>query len=84
MMGPWAVSVGEQVLVYDISGNPLFRVANEQLARDAVCAVNSHDDLVAALKSAKSELGFLHVGSDRTLHVIDKIDAALAKAEGGK
>lgn len=46
-----------------------------------VRAVNSHDDLVAALKSAKSELGFLHVGSDRTILVIDKIDAALAKAE---
>ena len=44
--------------------------------------LNAHDDLVAALKSAKSELGFLHVGSDRTVLVIDKIDAALAKAEG--
>lgn len=85
-MGPYKTernwcNLEDDWFVLDSDGKVFCECLRESIADEIVKKMNAHDDLVAALKEAKNELGFLYQGGTRTIALIDRIDAALAKAD---
>lgn len=82
---PWQVDENGAIYQPFFGGDIVARVTAHNRAADAeliVRAVNSHDDLVAALRKAGDELRSVCGDFDYNLPLRLCIDAALSKAEG--